>query len=123
MQGTRTWRQDGFAARGRELGTPDEGTLGVEGVLGERSHGLAAPGVIQGHALGVGGADAAVALPVVPAHGLCCPAERLKHSNISPAALLLSGGCARENTVNGNALLLLAVVCTGRKSRGNNLPG
>lgn len=75
-----TWRNDGFAARGRELGTLDEGALGVEAVVGEHTHGLAGPVVVHGHAVGVGGTDAAVGLPVVPAHGLHRPAEWLKHT-------------------------------------------
>lgn len=80
-----TWRKERFAAGGGELGTLDEGTLGVEAVVGEHAHGLAVPAVVHGHALGVGGADAAVRLSIVPAHGLRRPAERLQHSNHNTA--------------------------------------
>lgn len=75
-----TWREERLAARGREPWALDEGALGVEAVVGERAHGLAVPRVVHGHALGVGGADAAVRLSVLPAHWLRRPAERLQHT-------------------------------------------
>lgn len=80
-----TWRQDGFAGSGRELGAADKGALGVGATVGEHAHGLAVSLVVHGHAVGKGGADAAVGVPVVPTHGLQRPAEGLEHT-AAPAA-------------------------------------